>query len=146
MSVPDPGDGAQDSVLTLIQQLFTVTASLEAEVSRVLAEFDLSGSAGGLLWLLDPARPRLRMREIARRLGCDPSNVSLLGDKLERAGLVCRRTDPDDRRSRAFVLTEAGTQLRGRLLARLVTVTPLPRLTDREQHQLSRLLTKLGTP
>jgi len=85
------------------------------------------------------------MREIARALGCDPSNVTLIGDKLEQAGLVTRQAHSDDRRSRVLTLTDTGRQLRERLLTRLVAATPLPSLTAREQHQLGRLLAKLGS-
>lgn len=106
---------------------------------------DVSGSASGLLWLLDPDQPPLRMREIARSLGCDPSNVTLIGDKLEQAGLVTRQAHPDDRRSRVLALTDTGRQLRERLLARLVAATSLPTLTTREQHQLGQLLAKLAS-
>ncbi|WP_106215478.1 MarR family winged helix-turn-helix transcriptional regulator [Kineococcus rhizosphaerae] len=133
-----------DRVLPLLQQLFEVSAALNVEVGKALAEFDVSGSAGGLLWLLDPDRPPLRMREIARSLGCDPSNVTLMGDKLEEAGLLVRRPHPDDKRSRVLELTESGRHLRQRLLDRVVAATPLPTLTVREQDQLRHLLAKLS--
>lgn len=144
MSIPNPAAAAPDPVLTLLRQLFEVSAALNAAVSQVLAEFDLSGSASGLLWLLDPDRPPLRMREMARALGCDPSNVTLIGDKLEQAGLVTRQAHSNDRRSRVLALTASGLQLRERLLTRLVAATPLPTLSAREQHQLGQLLAKLG--
>lgn len=139
-----PTTAGPDRVLPLLQQLFEVSAALNVEVGKALTEFDVSGSVGGLLWLLDPDRPPLRMREIARSLGCDPSNVTLMGDKLEQAGLVTRRTHPDDKRSRVLELTEPGRDLRRRLLTRLVAATPLPTLTAREQDQLRHLLTKLS--
>ena len=77
-----------DPTLTLLHQLFEVSATLNTEVRQVLAEFDLSDTASGLLWMLDPDRPPLRMREIARALGCDPSNVTLLGDQLQHPGVT----------------------------------------------------------
>ncbi len=145
MSAPGPAAAGPDPVLTLLRRLFEVATALNTGVSQVLAEFDLSGSASGLLWLLDPDRPPLRMREIARALGCDPSNVTLIADKLEQAGRVTRQAHPHDRRSRVLALTDTGRQLRERLLTRLVAATPLPTLTAREQHQLGQLLTKLGS-
>ena len=142
-SAPAPAMG-REPVLVLLRQLLQVSATTDGAVRQVLAEFDLSASTSGLLWMLDPDRPPLRMREIARALGCDPSNVTLLGDKLEQAGLVTRQPHPDDRRSRMLTLTAAGRQLRGQLLARLVATTPLTALTDRERQQLGRLLSKLA--
>jgi len=134
-----------DPVLTLLQQLFEVSADLNTGVREVLAELDLSESASGLLWMLAPDRPPLRMREIARALRCDPSNVTLLGDKLQHAGLVTRQAHPADRRSRVLVLTDTGSALRERLLARLVAATPVSTLTAREQQQLGHLLSRLGS-
>ena len=107
MTVPDGRSEGPEPV---------VSASLDHEVRQVLAGLDLSASASGLLWMLDPARPPLRLREIARALDCDPSNVTLIGDKLQRAGLVTRQAHPDDRRSRVLALTPAGRRLRERLL------------------------------
>lgn len=140
-----PVEDAQPVVLELLQQLFAVSGAVNAEVRGVLAEFDLSDTASGLLWLLDPDQPPLRMREIAAILGCDPSNVTLIGDKLQHAGLVIRQAHPQDRRSRVLALTDTGSQLRKRLLGRLGGATPLSTLTARERQQLGHLLTKLGS-
>ncbi len=131
-------------VLTLLRQLLEVSAAINTGVRGVLATFELTDSMSALLWMLDPDRPPLRMREIARALGCDPSNVTLIGDKLEQAGLVTRQAHPDDRRSRVLALTDTGKDLRERLLAHLTAATPLPSLTARERHQLGQLLVKLG--
>lgn len=133
-----------DPVLTLLRQFFEVSATVNADVRDVLAEFDLTDSMSTLLWMLDPERPPLRMRELARGLSCDPSNVTLIGDKLEQAGLVTRQSHPDDRRARVLALTDRGRDIRRTLLPRLVAATPLPHLTVREQHQLGQLLVKLG--
>ncbi len=136
-----------DPVLTLLRQLLGVSAAINTGVRGVLAKFELTDSMSALLWMLDPDRPPLRMREIARALGCDPSNVTLIGDKLEQAGLVTRQAHPDDRRSRVLALTDTGKDLRERLLAHLAAVTALPSLTARERHQLGQLLVKLrGNP
>src|SRR3954471_10297680 len=91
-------------VIALLQQLVDVSATIDADMRVVLAELHLTESMSGLLWMLDPDRPPLRMREMAGRLGCDPSNVTLVGDKLEGLGLVVRRAHPADKRSRALYL------------------------------------------
>ncbi|MFF0390864.1 MarR family winged helix-turn-helix transcriptional regulator [Kitasatospora sp. NPDC004615] len=52
-----------------------------------------------------------RQRELADRLGYDPSAVVTLLDDLQRLGLTERRADPADRRNRIVVLTEAGREL-----------------------------------
>ena len=138
---PEP---AGDPLVVLLKQLIDVSTTINADVRAVLADLDLTDMMSGLLWTLDPDRPPLRMREIAQRLGCDPSNVTLIGDKLERAGLATRAPHPEDRRSRALLLTERGRELRGQVLRRAVDATLLPTLSRREQAQLGHLLTKLG--
>ncbi|WP_037603423.1 MarR family winged helix-turn-helix transcriptional regulator [Streptacidiphilus rugosus] len=52
-----------------------------------------------------------RQRELADRLGYDPSAIVSLLDDLQRLGLAERRPDPNDRRNRIVVLTEAGRAL-----------------------------------
>jgi DNA-binding MarR family transcriptional regulator len=139
---PEP---AGDLPIALLKQLVDVSATISTDVRAVLSDLDLTDMMSGLLWTLDPDRPPLRMREIARRLGCDPSNVTLVGDKLERAGLATRQPHPEDRRSRTLILTERGRELREQVLRRAVAATLLPTLSRREQEQLSQLLTKLRT-
>src|SRR5262245_57494439 len=43
-------------------------------------------------------------------------------DRLEKAGLVRRDLDPGDRRVRRLALTEAGTELHGRLLEAVIAL------------------------
>lgn len=49
-----------------------------------------------------------RQRELSERLGYDPSAIVSLVDDLQRQDLAERRPDPNDRRNRIVVLTEAG--------------------------------------
>ena len=135
---------ATDEILLLVRQLREVSSAIDAGVRDVLADFELTESAGALLWMLAPGGPPRRMRELAGALGCDPSNVTLIGDRLAVAGLVVRRPHPEDRRSRVMVLTEAGAELRRRLLRHLAAATPVPGLSARERRQLGQLLVKLG--
>ncbi len=52
-----------------------------------------------------------RQRELADRLGYDPSAIVSLLDDLQRLDLAERRADPADRRNRIVVLTDAGRAL-----------------------------------
>jgi DNA-binding MarR family transcriptional regulator len=54
----------------------------------------------------------LRMGEIAETLGCLPSSVTVLVDRLDAAGLARREQDPHDRRAKRLVLTEKGVEVR----------------------------------
>jgi DNA-binding MarR family transcriptional regulator len=53
----------------------------------------------------------LSQRRLAERFGCDPSNISLLVDRLVERELVERRPDPLDGRVKLVVATEAGHEL-----------------------------------
>ncbi len=81
-------------------------------------------------------------RAISDRLGLDASDVVGVLDTLEKAGMVERRRDPDDRRRHAVVLTEAGEQASRRLnvLRARVEDRVLAGLDPAERAQLADLL------
>ena len=66
-------------------------------------------------------------------------------DRLERAGLVVRRPDPNDRRGKLIVLTDAGKRLIDETISRHVANEErlLLSLTQAEQEKLNALLKKL---
>lgn len=68
-------------------------------------------------------------------------------DRLERAGLVARRPDPDDRRGVLVRLTATGAQLTGQLIKSYLTEQKryVSVLTPAELDRLERLLHKLTT-
>ncbi len=51
------------------------------------------------------------MRELAGRIGCDPSHVTGMADRLEDLGLVERRANDQDRRVKLLVLTAEGERI-----------------------------------
>ena len=105
------------------------------------SELDLHpAQAGALLQLAGP----LPMNELAYRLACDNSNVTGLIDRLEARGLVVRRPSFDDRRVKHVVLTDAGRELRERMLEQVARPTPgFERLTEDEQRQLAGMLRRI---
>lgn len=130
--------------MELLRQLFEVSSASNACIHRILAAHDLNETTAGVLWLLDRTESPVPMRDIARLVGCDPSNVTLISDRLEPLGLVERRPHPSDGRARVLALTEAGHTLWSTVLRELTASSPLTRLTVREQSQLSGLLNKLA--
>ncbi len=66
-------------------------------------------------------------------------------DRLERAGFVERRPDPNDRRGKLIALTDAGKQVIDATIGRHVANEErlLAALTPKEQEQLNQLLRKL---
>lgn len=130
-------------LLGLVQQLLEFATSTVLRLRDALLRMGLSESTAGVLWMLDPAQPSPSLRELARRLGCDPSNVTLISERLEADGLAARHPHPVDRRSRVLTLSPAGVVVRNQLLAALVETTPVGDLPVRDRAQLVRLLDKL---
>jgi DNA-binding MarR family transcriptional regulator len=50
----------------------------------------------------------LKVMELGRRAGLEPSTMTGLLDRMERAGLLTRKADPDDRRAQRVMLTVRG--------------------------------------
>jgi DNA-binding MarR family transcriptional regulator len=107
---------------------------VHAHFAAAVAELDLAPMQAKALHELDVESP-ISMRELARRLRSDPSNVTGLVDRLEARGLVERRPDPHDRRIKGLALTPAGARLRQRLFARLYSAPPaVAELPPRDQR------------
>jgi DNA-binding MarR family transcriptional regulator len=73
----------------------------------------------GVLVIIE-ANPDLKQSELARATHLDRSTVVTIIDNLERRGLVERRASPNDRRSNAIRLTEAGSTLLRQLKRKVV--------------------------
>jgi DNA-binding MarR family transcriptional regulator len=130
---------------TLVKQLVELASLTNRHLAAMLQDLGLSASEGGTLWALAEASAPVPMREIARRLGCDPSNVTIISDKLEAAGLIERRPNPRDARARVLILTDDGRELWSRVQTRLARDSPIATLTVADRRQLSRLLTTMST-
>jgi|RhiMetdeSRZDD1v2_1073273.scaffolds.fasta_scaffold140179_3 DNA-binding MarR family transcriptional regulator len=85
---------------------------------RILQEFGLTPGDLRTLSALDQETPR-PMRALARAWACDASNVTWMVDRLERRGLVERRTLPSDRRVKRVALTALGASTKAELFTRL---------------------------
>ncbi|MFG2925682.1 MarR family winged helix-turn-helix transcriptional regulator [Streptomyces sp. NPDC048305] len=73
---------------------------------------DLPGGPRGYFVLAAAVRGEAgSQRSLADRLGIDRTMMTYLLDDLEKDGLVERRLDPADRRSRKIVATERGSEL-----------------------------------
>lgn len=90
--------------------LLHAAGSAESFVESKLSGLGLSIPKLLALKRLVEAGDSLPLGQLAERLACVKSNVTQLVDRLESDGLVAREPDPDDRRSRLAVITEAGRQ------------------------------------
>nr|WP_246597962.1 MarR family transcriptional regulator [Nocardia tengchongensis] len=81
---------------------------------------------------------------MANVLEIDRSEVVRLIDTLEKAGLVTRTRDPEDRRKYRLAITAAGERRRAETDAKIIAATDvlLARLTPEERETMHRLSLK----
>jgi MarR family transcriptional regulator, organic hydroperoxide resistance regulator len=86
----------------------------------------------------------MAMKELGKRMHCDPSFVTLVADMLEKRGLARREPHPADRRIKNLVLTEDGLSLKKKLETEISARMPWNRaLNDDERAQLLALIRKM---
>ncbi len=97
-----------------------------------------------VLWLDDG----LKVSELGRRAGLEPSTMTGLVDRMERDGLITRQPDPQDRRVQRILLTKAGRKMKNPVLEIVNTVISnvfgdvSPEEFDVTTRMLQRVLTK----
>lgn len=122
--------------------LFRLLPTARRNLLAVWAEFDMTPAQARLLERLDPERP-VPMNQLADCLCCDASNITGLVDKLERRGLIERTASVEDRRVKMIAVTQAGAELRARLLDRIGQPPPfIASLSQSEQKTLRDILLK----
>jgi MarR family transcriptional regulator for hemolysin len=119
-------------------------------VSRAFDE-RLAQAGGSLpVWLILLALktgPVRSQSELAETVGIRGATLSHHLDGMEAAGLVTRRRDPASRRTSLVEMTDAGTELFGRLRAAAVAHDRRLRagLSDEDVAHLATLLDRLAT-
>lgn len=105
-----------------------------------IGEFDVLAS----LLRADPPH-ELTPTALTRLIALSPAGMTNRIDRLEAAGLVERRADPDDRRSSKVRLTDLGRERVEAAVGDHVAneARLLGALTDAERRQLDRLMSKL---
>ncbi|MEU6539600.1 MarR family transcriptional regulator [Streptomyces sp. NPDC047000] len=146
MKAPTAHDADVERKAEIVRALVEVGNAADAVVAQVLGEFGVPASVAGTLWALAPGTEPPTMRDIAARLRCDPSTVSLAADKLQGMGLIARRPHPVDGRKRTLALTERGHELWEALRTRLHASGLFAALDVEEQDALLALLTKMQLP
>lgn len=89
----------------------------------------------------DAGRP---IGSLASEWGCDPSNATLVIDRLERLNLVERSPSPADRRVKLVTLTSRGARTKTQLLEEFHAPPPaLLKLDRADLEALERILKRL---
>lgn len=128
--------------IEVVDLIGSVVARYHQEYESSAARYGLTGAQAKVLALLN-AGP-MPMRQIARWLKCEPSNVTGIVDRLEARGLAERRTDPADRRIKLAAATAEGHATADRLRESLdFAREPLAGLSKQERTVLRDLLRRM---
>ncbi len=88
----------------------------------------------------------MAMKDLGKRMHCDPSFVTTVADMLEKRGLATREAHPGDRRVKNLVLTGDGLALKHRIASEMAARMPWSRaLSQDEREQLLMLIRKMLT-
>lgn len=128
--------------LEVVELIGEVVSRYHEEYDEAAAQHALTGAQARVLGLL--STEAMPMRRIARKLKCEPSNITGIVDRLEARGLVERQPDPADRRVKLAAATEDGRRTAARLRESLdFAREPLGELTDDERTALRDLLRRM---
>jgi DNA-binding MarR family transcriptional regulator len=135
------------SPIGVIGRISRLARELERRLEIVYREHGLEPGWHDVLATLRRSGPdyRLRASEFSSALMLTSSGTTKRLDRLERAGLIARSNDPEDRRGILISLTPAGRQLIDKVTeAHLANERRLlSALSDAEQRRLADLLRKL---
>jgi DNA-binding MarR family transcriptional regulator len=125
--------------------LLHAASAVESFVESKLSPIGLSIPKLAALHRLVEAGDTLPLGQLAERLACVKSNVTQLVDRLESDGLVTRAPDPNDRRSRLAVITDAGrtAYLEGARIQREAEQQIFSALSADESTRLAEIIEKL---
>jgi DNA-binding MarR family transcriptional regulator len=135
-NAPAPGE--------VVETLLRLTNTLRRRHDARFADYELSGPRMRLLGAMADEQ-RLRMGDLAARLGLTARTITTLVDALERERLVARLPDPTDRRATLLELTATGRGYLGRVHAVQQELAEqfLAPLNAAERRQLEDLLRRL---
>lgn len=140
----EPSAAAPDSSW-LNREILDEFTFLERRVSAInhaiAASFGVTASDLLTLSKLDKALP---MKELAQRMACDASFVTVVADTLEERGFLRREPSYHDRKVKNLVLTSEGTAARERFARDLAGDMPwCTCLDDSERRNLLSLLRRM---
>lgn len=135
-----PASPARDAVVAVVRAYGTV----QRLMAGYFAQFGLTPPQFQLLTIANRLR-KPSQRQLARALYVSFPNVTMMLDRLERAGLLQRRANAADKREKLIELTDRGRSLLRKIWK--VHQDQLDRvmvgLNEHERQSLTRLLNKM---
>ncbi|HEY9881210.1 MAG TPA: MarR family winged helix-turn-helix transcriptional regulator [Leptolyngbyaceae cyanobacterium] len=136
---------------SLWRLFLTAHTHLLDQMERDLAEADLPPLDwyDVLFTLKEAPDHHLRLSELAEKVLLSRSNLTRLTDRLEKAGLLCRKSCPTDRRGTYAVLTPAGLAMQEQMWAvysKSIATYFASQVDDDEVEVLQQVLRRLLSP
>jgi MarR family transcriptional regulator, organic hydroperoxide resistance regulator len=136
---PDPSAGQQTSEVA--DCFFELIGNIVGQAEQLAHRMGIPAPFLKVLHTLDCP---MAMKDLGKRMHCDPSFVTLVADMLEKRGLARREPHPADRRVKNLVLTSEGEELKQRVEAEISARMPWNRaLNEPERAQLLALIRKM---
>ena len=130
--------------LEILDAVAGLFARLVTEGEAVAKSFGIPVFVIKALHMLDTP---LAMKDLGRRMHCDPSFITSIADTLEKYGLAAREADPGDRRVKRLVLTPAGAELKEQIENQVLSRAPWRQaLTTQQRASLLALLHTMSPP
>jgi DNA-binding MarR family transcriptional regulator len=134
---------ALDGNEEIVRRLMDLFASTLSHQAACLEGVGLTYAQAKLLWRVEPGE-LLPLKELARRIGVDPSNAAGVVDQLTERGLLASRRSEHDRRVRLIRLTGPGVRLRRQLISRMSDHPALDSLSATRRADLLAILREVA--
>jgi MarR family transcriptional regulator, organic hydroperoxide resistance regulator len=139
--VPDQTTAEQQQTAEIAGCFFELIGRIVGQAEQVAQGL---GIPGPFIKALHSLECPMAMKELGKRMHCDPSFVTLVTDMLEKRGLARREPHAVDRRVKNVVLTEDGLTLRHKVEAEITARMPWnSALSEDERIQLLALIRKM---
>lgn len=134
------GSQSEQQLSEALFAVYDIVARTDEALAPALREYKITATTAHLLWAIDPNEPPPSMRVAAARVHCTPQNVTFMCQQLEARGLVKRRTSVADHRQRVIEITSRGREARDRIVALVLTSSPLARKEGPALEAIAELL------
>jgi DNA-binding MarR family transcriptional regulator len=127
----------------IVRRLMDLFASTLDHQASCLEGVGLTYAQAKLLWRLETGET-IPLKELARRMGVDPSNAADVVAQLVERGLAASRRSENDRRVRLIRLTAPGVRLRRQLVERMSDHPALESLSAARRGDLLEILREVA--
>jgi len=132
------GEEVEEEILDAALELIGRIVALGESIAQRLSV------PGSFLKALHILECPMAMKDLGKKMHCDPSFVTAITDMLEKRGLARREAHPADRRVKNIVLTGAGLDLKHRIESEMAARMPWSyALTEQERAELLSLIRKM---